>query len=67
MPQQITSQARNQLKKPITLDIVRDGNAIDITDARVNITDVKDHVATWDGSGFVGNVRVRVSGTLEYK
>ncbi len=66
LPQQITSQKRAQLKKPIALEIICEGNALGITDAKVRITKVKDHVATWEGKGLAGDVRVQVNGTLEY-
>jgi hypothetical protein len=66
LPQQIVSQGRNQLAAPVTLELVRDGQTLPLTEPKLKITSVKPHAAEWTGSATAGDVRVSVDGRLEY-
>jgi len=66
LPVQIVSQNRQWLAAPVTLDVMRAGQSLALTDARVEISAVRPHAAAWRGSAEAGDVAVSVRGRLEY-
>jgi hypothetical protein len=66
LPQQIVSQGRKQLAQPVTLELMRAGQTLTLTEALVQVTSVEPHRAQWRGTAACGGVRVRVDGQLEY-
>lgn len=66
LPQQIVSQGRDWLAKPVTLGITIGGKAVSLAQPTVEILENLPHVARWSGSATAGDVKVSVSGRLEY-
>ncbi len=66
LPQQITSQNKPQLRNPVILEIVRDGKTLPITNNQLQITQVEEHQAQWQGQAIAGDVKIKVEGKLEY-
>ena len=66
LPQQIVSQGRNWLAKPVSLSLTMGGKAVPLAQASVEIQETQPHVASWSGSATAGPVKVSVRGRLEY-
>lgn len=65
LPQQITSQGRDLLAAPVTLELVRDGQPVPLTEQH-KINAVNPSFATWSGRAMAGDVAVTLHGRLEY-
>lgn len=66
LPRQITSQKRDLLSKPVALEITKDGQNVPLTNLQVKVTDVKPHLAKWEGTALAGDVQIKLDGSLTY-
>jgi len=66
LPQQIVSQGRKLLARPVTLELMRNGQALPLTNPALQITNQQLHTVSWAGHADAGDVRVRIDGRLEY-
>jgi hypothetical protein len=66
LPQQVTSQGRALLARPVALELLCDGQALALAEPAVRITTVLPQVAGWRGSAVAGDVALSVRGRLEY-
>ena len=62
LPQQIVSQGRELLARPVALELVRGGRSLALTNPSVEITRHEPHAATWSGRADAEDVRVRLDG-----
>ena len=66
LPQQIDSQGRPLLARPVALEIVQDGKPVAMANPRVRIGPAKPAEATWTGTADAGPLRIEVRGRIEY-
>ncbi|HUU22176.1 MAG TPA: glycoside hydrolase domain-containing protein, partial [Phycisphaerae bacterium] len=59
LPQQIVSQGKKLLARPVTLEIVREGKVVPVRGAVVKVTEARPQYAKWEGSATTGEVAVR--------